>query len=45
MVTAMVHTAVATKSRGQRWADIMAAFVLLLRQESTELAASGAQRQ
>jgi hypothetical protein len=45
LITAMVHTATSTGTRAERWADVMAAFVPLLRQESTELAASGAQRQ
>lgn len=44
MVVAMMRTAIATGARAARWADIMAAFVPLLRQESSELAATGAQR-
>jgi hypothetical protein len=45
LVTAMIYAAVTTGPRAERWADIMNAFVGLLRLESHELAASGAQRQ
>lgn len=45
LITAMVHTATTTGIRAERWADVMAAFIPLLRQEFTELARSGAQRQ
>jgi hypothetical protein len=44
LVVAMMRTANSTGLRAERWADIMRAFVPLLRQESTELAATGAQR-
>ena len=44
LVVAMMRTANSTGPRAERWADIMRAFVPLLRQESTELAISGAQR-
>jgi hypothetical protein len=44
MVVAMMRTAVSTDARGARWAEVMKAFVPLLRQESTELATTGAQR-
>jgi hypothetical protein len=45
LLQVMMHTAIATGARAERWADLMAAFVPLLRQESTDLAATGAQRQ
>ena len=45
LLTAMIHAAVTSGPRAERWADIMNAFVRLLRLESTELASSGAQRQ
>jgi hypothetical protein len=45
LLKAMIHTAVATGVRAERWTDIMNAFASLLRLESTELARSGAQRQ
>jgi hypothetical protein len=45
LLTAMTHAAVTSGPRAERWAEIMNAFVRLLRLESTELAATGAQRQ
>jgi len=45
LVVAMMRTAIATGVRAERWAAIMAAFVPLLREESAELARTGAQRQ
>lgn len=45
LVTAMIHAAISQGPRAERWADIMQAFVGLLRLESIELAATGAQRQ
>lgn len=44
MVVAMMRTAISTGKRAKRWRAVMKAFVPLLRQESTELATSGAQR-
>jgi hypothetical protein len=44
LVVAMMRTACATGPRAERWADIMRAFVPLLRQESNDLAATGVQR-
>lgn len=41
----MLHTAVTSGERSERWAALMAAFVPLLRSESTDLAKTGAQRQ
>jgi hypothetical protein len=41
----MINTAVSNSARGDRWADVMKAFVELLRHESTDLVATGAQRQ
>lgn len=45
LLKAMIHTAVSTGARAERWTDIMNAFAGLLRLESTELARTGAQRQ
>ena len=45
LAMAMINTAVNRSARAERWADIMKAFVSLLRQESSDLAATGAQRQ
>lgn len=45
LLTSMIHTSISTGPRAERWADIMKAFVELLRLESTELARTGAQRQ
>jgi hypothetical protein len=45
LLKAMIHTAVSTGQRAERWTDIMNAFAGLLRLESTELARTGAQRQ
>lgn len=45
LAMAMINTAVSKSARAERWADIMRAFVSLLRHESSDLAATGAQRQ
>lgn len=44
LIVTMMRTASATGARAERWAAIMDAFVALLRDESVELAKSGAQR-
>jgi hypothetical protein len=44
LVISMMRTAISIGPRAERWADIMRAFVPLLRQESKELVATGAQR-
>lgn len=44
MVVAMMRTAISSGTRADRWADVMRAFIPLLRQESTDLAATGVQR-
>jgi hypothetical protein len=45
LVIAMMRTSIATGRRARRWAAVMDAFVSMLREESSELANSGAQRQ
>lgn len=45
LITAMIHAAITTGPRRFRWAEIMESLVGLLRLESSELAATGAQRQ
>lgn len=44
LVVAMMRTAISSGDRAKRWADVMNAFVPLLRHESVDLARTGAQR-